>query len=168
MRHAFRSTLLVFVACGPVASSGTGGGTSAGSEGTSGASTAGESGMMTGVPTGDGIVGMTSTWGTLSTSGPSSTSGDSGESSLGFIQEIDVPAPECDVFAQDCSPGSKCSFFSENAAFGDPIETCVPVAEDPRQPGELCHFNEPGIGLDDCALGSYCLPFNSDGAGASV
>lgn len=91
-----------------------------------------------------------------------------GSTSTGEVESGDPGPAHCDLFAQDCPPEQKCSFFSEDIYRFEPVPTCVPVAPNPRQPDQLCHFNEPGMGLDDCGLGSYCLPFNSDGAGASV
>lgn len=86
-----------------------------------------------------------------------------------FIMVPDHPDSWCDVFAQDCPAGQKCSFISDRPHFnGDVEQRCVPLAPNPAGPDELCHFNDPGVGIDDCALGSFCMPYNSDGAGASV
>lgn len=74
---------------------------------------------------------------------------------------------ECDLFTQNCPPGMKCTFFSENVYKEAPVSTCVPLAPEPQPPDQPCHFNEPGMGLDDCELGSFCLPWLSDQAGNS-
>jgi len=74
---------------------------------------------------------------------------------------------DCDLLKQDCPAGQKCSFFSDDIQKIRPVPVCVPIAPDPQLPDQLCHFNEPGVGIDDCVLGSFCLPFNSDGAGTS-
>jgi hypothetical protein len=107
-------------------------------------------------------------FGTTSLETPSTDTGPS-ETTSNFIVVPDHPDSWCDLFAQDCPPGQKCSFFSEDLTHdNNPVQICVPLAPDPQPPDALCHFNEPGMGLDDCALGSYCMPYFSDGAGASV
>jgi hypothetical protein len=136
--------------------------TGSGTSTTGGTESSGTTGGTTNTPpTGDPILatGTSTSTDAGDASGPSS-------SSTGF----DLDPPECDLFAQDCPPGQKCSFFDDDLYYDDdePVAACVPVTPDPRQPGELCHFNEPGMGLDDCAPGSFCLPYRSDGAGASV
>lgn len=152
--------LLALSACGLAPSSATSGDASATDTSTTG-STSTTTATTTSPETGGQFVGATGS------TGASSTGTESGEASIAFIVEPDDPS-ECDLFAQDCPPGQKCSFLMENLHRGYPLQRCVPVAPDPRLPDELCHFNLPGMGLDDCAVGSYCLPWPSDQAGASV
>ncbi len=151
-----RALLLALAACGPAKSATT---ATAATTATDGSTTGASTTTTTDSPTSHSVVDTTSTG--SSDTGPSTPT----ETSHAFIMDPDPPA--CDLFAQDCPPGEKCSFFSEDIHRSPPIEKCVPVAPNPRQPDELCHFNEPGMGLDDCAPGSYCLPYSSDGAGAS-
>jgi hypothetical protein len=100
-----------------------------------------------------------------STTGTSTTADDTSST---FIIRPDHPASWCDLFAQNCPSGQKCSFFSEDLTYGEPSQACVPLVPDGHKPGELCHFNWPGMGLDDCQKGSFCIPYDGDGAGASA
>lgn len=59
----------------------------------------------------------------------------------------ETPPPACDLFAQDCPAGQKCS------SDGD-APLCVPIDPNPGGPGAPCAVHGPG--LDDCALGGYC------------
>lgn len=152
--------LLAIAACGPIASTSPTGDTTTGPADTSTSNTA------TGT--------TASSDDTQPTSAPSVTTTPDSESSATTVMlflEPDHPDTWCDVFAQDCPAGQKCNFFSEN--LGHPPtrvldQRCVPLAPNPVPPDELCHFNEPGVGLDDCAAGSFCMPYYSDGAGTSV
>jgi hypothetical protein len=72
-----------------------------------------------------------------------------------FILPPDPPA-QCDVWAQDCPPGEKCS-----AAGPPPFSTgsiaCATIAPDPAQLGEPCQVLVEGhLGPDTCDLGLYC------------
>lgn len=72
----------------------------------------------------------------------------------------DAPKPwgHCNLWTQDCPDGWKCGprdpsggadYWNENR--------CVPLADDPAQPGEPCDVEGwPFSGEDDCDLGSFC------------
>lgn len=66
--------------------------------------------------------------------------------------------PDCDPFAQDCPEGQKCSPY--DSGFGSDAwdnTRCVPIAPNPKPPGEPCSAPEgPTAGIDDCAEGSFC------------
>lgn len=140
--------LLLVLGCGPgspaaTASAGTTGGES--SEGQGSTSTSGTS----------------STGSTGSTSSTSPTTGAPGGStvdSCGFICMPDLgPSPlRCDIFAQDCPDGEKCSFAGTDGGFWD-TEFCVPVAGDGGL-GEPCTvLGAMTSGHDDCAPGFICF-----------
>lgn len=59
----------------------------------------------------------------------------------------DLPALDCDLLAQDCPPGSKCS------SNGD-VTFCAPLDPSPGGPGEACTVTAKGV--DSCAAGSFC------------
>lgn len=64
--------------------------------------------------------------------------------------------PECDLFAQDCPEGEKCTAWSTTGGAWDAVR-CVPVVPDPDQVGEPCTAEESASsGLDSCDLGSMC------------
>ena len=59
----------------------------------------------------------------------------------------DLPAIDCDLLAQDCPAGSKCS------SNGD-VTFCAPLDPSPGGPGEACTSTAKGV--DSCAAGSFC------------
>jgi len=59
----------------------------------------------------------------------------------------DLPAIDCDLLAQDCPPGSKCS------SNGD-LSFCAPLDPDPDGPGEACTVTAKGV--DSCVAGAFC------------
>lgn len=74
-----------------------------------------------------------------------------------FVCPIDLPPPmfECDTWAQDCPVGQKCSLQWDTAPSGS---HCVPLAPDPKQPGDSCeHTGDPQDGVDDCDIGATCI-----------
>lgn len=59
----------------------------------------------------------------------------------------DLPQIDCDLLAQDCAPGTKCS------SNGD-VTFCAPLDPMPGAPGEACTTTAKGV--DSCAAGSFC------------
>jgi hypothetical protein len=59
----------------------------------------------------------------------------------------DLPAIDCDLLAQDCPPGTKCS------SNGD-LTFCAPLDPSPGAPGDPCTSTAKGV--DSCAAGSLC------------
>ena len=59
----------------------------------------------------------------------------------------DLPAIDCDLLAQDCPPGTKCS------SNGD-LSFCAPLDPSPGSPGEACTVAAKGV--DSCAAGAFC------------
>jgi hypothetical protein len=73
----------------------------------------------------------------------------------------DTPEPwgRCDMWTQDCPDGWKCAPRDSTGGGADywNDNRCVPVVDDPAQPGEPCHVEGwPFSGQDDCDLGSFC------------
>lgn len=137
-RHFWTFTLglpLLVVACGPAPGTG---------DATASAATAGTSSSSSGGVTGD--------VGTNSTSAPTGLTG-SGAEGCEPSCEPDIPAPNCDVFGQDCPDGEKC-IGVYNDGWWD-TSKCVEVSGD-KQPGEPCTVGPPGSGIDDCAKGAFC------------
>jgi hypothetical protein len=65
---------------------------------------------------------------------------------------------ECDLFAQDCPPGEKCTVWANDGGGSWNATKCVPVVDDPAGVGEPCHVEGSGVsGIDDCDLGAMCF-----------
>lgn len=100
-------------------------------------------------PTGVTMTGASST-------GDASTSAGEEDEGGAFLPRPDLgegSAYECDPIDQDCPAGLKCTYVQD----GMPWTQCVPVAPDPKQPGETCTVTGPiGAGLDDCQAGATC------------
>jgi hypothetical protein len=71
----------------------------------------------------------------------------------------------CDIWAQDCGEGLKCTAYaSPNTFIPDGIK-CVPIPDNPKPANEPCSVGGEGLGDDNCDLGSVCLDLDYDGAG---
>ncbi len=112
------------------------------------------------------------------TNGSTSTS-ETGDSSSGvgtgetagceFICDADEPmgTQRCDVFAQDCPEGQKCSAYDMNDDGVLGSTTCFEVAGD-GQHGDPCTI-QVGVGaIDDCAAGVMCWFVDDEGAGVCI
>lgn len=116
-----------------------------------------------------------------SSSGATTTALDEGttacsaEGGVAFIYgpppECDCPDPpphcngnmECDLFAQDCPIGEKCTPWANDGSENWNATRCVPVAPDPDQPGDPCTAeDESASGLDSCDQGSLCLDVDDE------
>lgn len=65
---------------------------------------------------------------------------------------------ECDLVANDCGEGEKCSPWANDGGDEWNATRCVPVAREPVGPGEPCATEgSPVSGFDDCAAGSVCI-----------
>lgn len=118
--------------------------------------------------TGEPSSGSTTTSGSSSTSATSSTTGladdTTGLASTGEPEVIFVPIPDvgedddCDIFAQDCPPGLKCTAWnSKGETWGWNATSCKPVVDDPVGIDETCHVVGSGYsGIDDCPVGAMC------------
>jgi len=88
---------------------------------------------------------------------PPDDSGDSGDSDTeaSFIFPPDPPAA-CDVYAQDCPSGFKCTAEGPPPLDNDSI-TCSPIVAEPDQAGESCQVLVQGhFGPDTCDIGLFC------------
>ena len=64
---------------------------------------------------------------------------------------------ECDVWAQDCPKGEKCTPWSNDGGPAWNATRCSPVDPQPGQPGDPCLVEGSNVsGIDNCALGSMC------------
>ena len=80
-----------------------------------------------------------------------------------------APWNSCDVFAQDCPPCQKCSAYANDGGGSWNDAKCVPVVEDPKQPGEPCMAQGGGVsGIDDCDKGAMCWDVDPEGNGICV
>ncbi|MEM7152267.1 MAG: hypothetical protein AAF799_05460 [Myxococcota bacterium] len=86
------------------------------------------------------------------------------EPGVSFVDDTDIGiALDCDVYAQDCPAGQKCTWW--NGDVGSPWSQtrCVPIADDTTNPGEPCTvLGTPYTGLDDCRLGAMCWDVDSE------
>lgn len=94
-----------------------------------------------------------------------STSGapsDDGSTSSDFIAEPDMgPTIECDVWEQDCPNEEKCVPWANDGGITWNATRCVPVMDNPGQPGDTCVAESGLSGIDDCGDGAMC--WNIDG-----
>lgn len=149
MGTARRRLAMVWVAvlgCGGGGQGETSGGGTSGTGGTS----SGGVGMS---ETGGGPSGGTTTSTTGAPTSGVTTAVDSSECML----DVAGNDEDCDAFAQDCPPCEKCSAFANDGGQSWNDAKCVPVVENPKQPGEPCIVEGNGVsGIDDCDFGAYC------------
>ena len=108
---------------------------------------------------------------TITTSGCSGACTDSNEGTAFIYAAVDIANPfiECDVWAQDCPLGQKCSAYAVGGGTSWNATKCVPVARDPKQPGEPCMVEGSGVsGIDDCDLGALCWDVDVENVGTCV
>ena len=79
--------------------------------------------------------------------------------------EIDVA---CDVWAQDCPQGEKCTAYVKNGGAAWDATKCVVIVDDPQTPGSTCTATSGGSGDDDCDISSMCWGVNEEGVGYCV
>lgn len=110
--------------------------------------------------TGDASMGGVTTGVLPSTSASTVASSTADDSTAGPF----VPVPDggsargCDVFAQDCPLGEKCTEWANDGGSTWNATKCVPVVDDPAGTGESCQVEgHPLSGLDDCDFGAICL-----------
>ncbi|MEM7152268.1 MAG: hypothetical protein AAF799_05465 [Myxococcota bacterium] len=80
------------------------------------------------------------------------------EPGVSFVDDADIGVDlDCDPYAQDCPAGQKCAWWGSDGGGAWNSTRCVPIADDPAEPGEPCTVEGSGTtGLDDCRLGSMC------------
>ena len=122
--------------------------------------TSGEGGTST--TTGDGGTSTDGAGSSTETSTDTGTEEGSDDGTCAFIPCVDVPLfPDtCDVWAQDCPEGFKCSPLFGTVGSGSwDLLGCVPLDPEPAQVGEACEWRE-GVGDpagDTCAERALCL-----------
>ncbi len=84
-----------------------------------------------------------------SSSGPHDSS-----TSSGMLPE-DLPANDCEIWMDDCRPGSKCVPYTQTAYLSN--THCVPLPANPKHHGESCkESGELNAPMDDCDRGLVC------------
>jgi hypothetical protein len=64
----------------------------------------------------------------------------------------------CNLFAQDCAEGDKCTSWANDGGDAFTDTKCVPVENDPVAVGDPCTSEGSHVsGVDDCELGAMCL-----------
>jgi hypothetical protein len=113
------------------------------------------SGETSGVPT------TSSGAATDASSGSSSTTGSTGDGG--------EPGSEpCDLFAQECPEGEKCTLYAKEGSSYLDWSKCVPVTGDGK-PGEPCTTVGGGLsGIDDCEEGAMCWDIDAENEGFCI
>lgn len=75
----------------------------------------------------------------------------------------ECPPPMCDIWAQDCAEGEKCTAAAlENPSSWD-SNICVPIVDNPDAIGSPCMLNGVGLdGHDTCEFGAMCWNVDQD------
>ena len=74
-----------------------------------------------------------------------------------FLCPPDVIIAECDVWDQDCPEGEKCAPWANDGGTSWNSLQCVPIQNDPGQPGDPCTVEGSGVsGHDTCDVASMC------------
>lgn len=131
-------------------------------EGTSSASVGDDESGSTGDPTPDPQE--------SSSTDPTQEGGSESESSGGcnFICP-DETEHECDVWAQDCPVGEKCSPWINDGGSAWNSLHCVPIDDSAGQPGDECTAQGGGgSGIDSCGIDSMCWNVDEEGNGTCV
>jgi hypothetical protein len=153
--RAFVATLAASAACGPSVAA------------PAGTTTGAESTGPVNVPGDTTLAGSTSAEFTETTStgafGSTSTGADHppppmDEADVGFIDLFDTAILECDLAAQNCGLGNKCTLYIDPNVDEWMGSMCVAVVPGPALLGEPCtvegHY---GSGYDDCERGGMCF-----------
>lgn len=144
--------LFVGFSCGPTVGSGADGGSSDAGGSTVAVTPPGND------DTGPGMPATTtgSTTGVVSTADTSSS--DDAADDRGFITDPDTLCNAeltCDLWAQDCPKGEKCTPWGPGCDHWSAIR-CSVVQDEPDQPGEECTTQGVTSGQDSCDVGSVC------------
>jgi hypothetical protein len=92
---------------------------------------------------------------------------DAGSTCAVMVNGLMVRCSECDPFAQDCPDGQKCTAWASSGGSWDATK-CVPVVNDPDQPGEECSSDGPVAGTDSCDKGAMCWGVDDKNIGTCV
>lgn len=78
-------------------------------------------------------------------------------------------ACECDVWGQDCQEGEKCNPWANDGSNAWNATRCVPISENPGEPGDECEVEGTGVsGFDTCKEGAMCWDVDEEGNGTCV
>ena len=82
---------------------------------------------------------------------------------------LDPPPSECDIWGDDCPAGQKCVPYASDGFDTWSAAKCVPLAPDPKKPGEACTVMiDKYSGLDDCDRQAWCSDEDDDLSGTCV
>ena len=143
-------------------------------EDSAGTTTAGDEGNTTGgvdpsSPTNEGPTGSPtgSPTSNPTTGTPDETEGASATEAT-FIINPDGGGATCDVFAQDCPDGQKCTAWASDGGSSWNATKCVPVTGD-KVPGDECTTEGGGVsGNDNCEKGAMCWDVGEENIGICV
>ena len=96
--------------------------------------------------------------GVVSTTGDPDDAEDTGTTGCSFVcPDDDNVGNLCDMFAQDCPDEEKCMPWANDGGNVWNATRCVPIEDNPGQPGDECSVEGSGTtGIDTCDLGSMC------------
>ncbi|MEZ4447835.1 MAG: hypothetical protein R3B09_00060 [Nannocystaceae bacterium] len=99
---------------------------------------------------------------TTSTAATSATDGCAFVCPREDLGDDDRDPPFCDPYGHECPEGQKCAPWGDDYG-GVQSATCVPVARDPKAPGEPCTLQgDLYSGLDDCVEGALCTDIDGE------
>lgn len=123
----------------------------------------GSGGMQGTVTTGDGSGTMASE----ATVGEDPTMATAADGSSTAGEDIPSGARECDLWAQDCPEGQKCSPVSADGGDVWDATRCVDVTGT-DEPGDACVSGGAASGVDGCIKGAMCWGVGMDSVGTCV
>jgi hypothetical protein len=82
----------------------------------------------------------------------------------GLLTQPDVGAlPQCELYADDCADGNKCSPYASDGGPSPDATRCIPIADDPAGVDQPCTVQDwSASGLDDCERGLYCVLYDDE------
>jgi hypothetical protein len=168
MRRSWPVVLVFMAGCGPVLPGAQSGGGTADETATSDPMTDDGRPPPSTSTTGTSPPPPPGTTATTATDPTAGTIGDPEDSSGGstFIQIPDgggICHLCCDLWAQDCPRGEKCTAWATDGGEVWNGMRCYPIHDNPGQPGDPCTIEDsPTSGFDDCDLGVMCWDVDPD------
>jgi hypothetical protein len=149
-----------------------GGNTTQGATTSTTATTSGDgSGSVTSAPgsatDGTGTDSPPTTTATTSTSGTTATSSTGEPCDFLNCDDMMKAMNECDIWAQDCREGQKCTAYIAGGGGAWNSTKCVDVTG-ADQPGEKCTTDDVASGIDSCIKGAMCFYVDEEGVGTCL